>query len=116
MNEEEKKKGEEPKRITRPKKSKQQKKKKKQKLDEKDKEVVDALTALGTPTVIPLKITSAEWVQPRRRRSNRIKSQKKEIQCQPLHSPSHPKWKRSRTLLVQNNKKKQRGRSLKRRQ
>jgi hypothetical protein len=79
MSEEEKKKGEEPKRVTRPKKSRQQKKKKKKKLDEKDKEVVDALTALGTPIVSPLKITSAEWVQPRRRRSNRIKSQKKEI-------------------------------------
>jgi hypothetical protein len=77
MSEEERKKGEEPKRITRPKRSKQQKKEKKKKIDEKDKEVVDALTSLGTPTVSPLKITSAEWVHPRRRRSNRIRRVKR---------------------------------------
>jgi hypothetical protein len=42
--------------------------------------VDDVLTTLGTPTVNPLKITTTEWVQPRRRRSNRIKkSQKKRI-------------------------------------
>jgi hypothetical protein len=79
MSEEENKKGEEPKRVTRPKKSRQQKQNKNKKLDEKDKEVIDALTSLGTPTVIPLNITSAEWVHPKRRRSNRIRSQKKEI-------------------------------------
>jgi len=48
-------------------------------LDEKYKEVVGALTALGTPIVSPLKITNAEWVHSRRRRSNIIRSQKKEI-------------------------------------
>jgi hypothetical protein len=80
MSEEDKKKGEEPKRITRPKYQNNKRRRKRRKVDEKDKEVVDALTALGTPSVSPLKITSAEWVQPRRRRSNRIKrSQKKKI-------------------------------------
>jgi hypothetical protein len=77
MSEEDRKKGGEPKRITRPKRSKQQNKEKTEKLDERDKEVVDHITALGTPSINPLKLTSAEWVQPRRRRSKRIRSQKK---------------------------------------
>jgi len=57
MSGEENEKGEEPKIITRPKKSKQQNKKKKKKVDEKEKEVVDALSALRTPTFSPLRIT-----------------------------------------------------------
>jgi hypothetical protein len=42
--------------------------------------VDENLTTLRTPSFGSLKITSAEWVQPRRRRSNIIKrSQKKKI-------------------------------------
>jgi hypothetical protein len=40
--------------------------------------VANVLTSIGIPIIIPLKITTAEWVHPRRRRSNKIKkSQKK---------------------------------------
>jgi hypothetical protein len=70
---------EEPKRVIRPKKSRQQKENINKKLDEEYKEVADALFALGIPTVNPLKITGVEWVQPKRRRSKKIRSQKKEI-------------------------------------
>jgi hypothetical protein len=84
---EEDKKEEEPKIISRPKISQQQKKDKNKKVDEKDKEVVDSLTYLGAPSVCPLKITSVEWVQPMRRRSNRIrrsKNKKRQILATPL--------------------------------
>jgi hypothetical protein len=59
MSEEERNKGEKPKRLTKPKKEKQQMKGKKQKINEEDKEVVDVLTTLGTPTVSPVKISTA---------------------------------------------------------
>ena len=41
--------------------------------NKRDKEVVDVLTNLGTPTLSSMKITTTKWVQPRRRRSNKIK-------------------------------------------
>jgi len=73
--------------------------------------VVDAITTLGTPSSIPLRITSVEWVCHRRGRSNRIKrSQKKknlslvtpltitskveEVKDSPiLEVPKEEKWK-----------------------